>query len=304
MKGLELSELYYREIGEPWLHTCFPEYENRICTGLVGAGSECFGFDDAYSRDHDFGPSFCIWLTKEDYQMIGREMMEGYCRLPGSFRGVPARVVSPHGDGRVGVLEIDAFYTAMIGQPQAPNTLLDWLFLPESYLAMATNGKVFADPLGEFSRVRKELLQFYPEDVRVKKIAARAAVMAQSGQYNYARCRKRGELVAAQLALDEFIKAAISMVYLLNRVYTPFYKWMHRGMENLQILPQIQGKLTALLTEPDKEERIEEICQLVIGELRRQGLTDETDGFLEYHAGSIMERIEDDTLRSLPAMQG
>ncbi len=304
VKGLELAERYYEEIGKPWLHEKFPEYEDRICVGLVGAGSECFGFDDEYSKDHDYGPSFCMWLTSEDYRMIGRELMEGYAKLPGEFLGFARRIVSPHGDGRVGALETDAFYEGMIGQPQAPDNLLDWLFLPESYLAMATNGKVFTDPLGEFSKVRRELLQFYPEDVRVKKIAARAAVMAQSGQYNYGRCLRRGESVAAQLALDEFIKASISMVYLLNRVYTPFYKWMHRGMERLAVLPEIRGKLTELLPAPDKEERIEEICQLIIEELRRQELTDEADSFLENHTGSIMARIKDDTMRSLPAMQG
>ena len=45
MKGLELAETYYKEIGEPWLEREFPEYKIRICAGLVGAGSECFGFD-------------------------------------------------------------------------------------------------------------------------------------------------------------------------------------------------------------------------------------------------------------------
>ena len=74
MKGLELAETYYKEIGEPWLEREFPEYKKRICAGLVGAGSECFGFDDEYSRDHEFGPSFCLWLTKEDYQIIGKKM--------------------------------------------------------------------------------------------------------------------------------------------------------------------------------------------------------------------------------------
>lgn len=304
MKGLELAEAYYKEIGEPWLEREFPEYKKRICAGLVGAGSECFGFDDEYSRDHDFGPSFCLWLTKEDYQIIGKKMAEGYKKLPKEFMGFPARIVFPHGDGRVGVLEIDSFYCSMIGQPDAPDTLMDWLFLPEPYLAMATNGKVFSDLYGRFSSIRKKLLDFYPEDIRVKKIAARAAGMAQSGQYNYGRCKKRGESVAAELALGEFIRAAISMVYLLNRVYTPFYKWMHKGMEALPILPEIRSMLAELVVMPEKEEKIEEICSRVVKELRQQGLTDQTDTFLEYHANSIMDRIKDETIRSLPVMQG
>lgn len=305
MKGLQLSEIYYKEVGEPWLDQCFPEYRDRICAGLVGQGSECFGFDDEYSRDHDFGPSFCLWLSEEDFRAVGREMAEGYAALPGEFMGFSKRVVSPHGDGRVGVLETKSFYRCMIGEPKAPDTLMDWLFLPEAYLAMATNGKVFEDSYGEFSSVRKELLGFYPEDVRIKKIAARAATMAQSGQYNYGRCIHRGEQVAAALALDEFVRAGISMVYLLNRVYTPFYKWMHRGMERLSILSELKEEFRQLIcVDGERQERIERICDSVRSELQRQGLTDETDGFLENHVPCIMAKIQDPIIRCLPAMQG
>ena len=109
-----------------------------------------------------------------------------------------------------------------------------WLHLPEDKLAAVTGGAVFEDGLGEFSAVREELRKYYPEDVRIKKIAARAAKMAQSGQYNYGRCMRRGDTVAAMLALDEFVRQAISMVYLLNRTYMPYYKWMFRGMENFR----------------------------------------------------------------------
>ena len=72
MNGMELAERYYETYGRPMLHEKYPEYETRIAVGLVGEGSECFGFDDRISRDHDFGPAFCLWLEKKDYQEIGR----------------------------------------------------------------------------------------------------------------------------------------------------------------------------------------------------------------------------------------
>ena len=67
MKGLELSEKFYLEYGAPMIAGDFPHLEGKIAVGLAGEGSECLGYDDDVSRDHDFEPSFCMWLTDEDY---------------------------------------------------------------------------------------------------------------------------------------------------------------------------------------------------------------------------------------------
>ena len=67
---------------------------------------------------------------------------------------------------------------------------------------------------------------------------------------------------------------------------------------------KIRRSIRTYINKKVEEEKIEEICSRVVQELRRQGLTDQTDTFLEYHANSIMDRIKDETIRSLPIMQG
>ena len=67
MKGLELSELFYREQVQLVLEQKFAAVVPRIAVGLVGEGSQCFGYDDEISRDHDWGAAVCLWLKADDY---------------------------------------------------------------------------------------------------------------------------------------------------------------------------------------------------------------------------------------------
>ena len=54
MKGIEISKAYFNEYGLPMLNNDFLEILPYLCVGLVGSGSDCYGFDDETSRDHDF----------------------------------------------------------------------------------------------------------------------------------------------------------------------------------------------------------------------------------------------------------
>lgn len=313
MKGLELSEKYYETYGYQMIMDQFAEIKDQIAVGLVGQGSECLGFDDELSKDHDYGPSFCIWLPREIYTQYGAIMQEAYQGLPQEFMGFHGRVAEEQGKGRVGVLCLEDFYEGLLGQSTVPVTAQEWFALDEHALATATNGKVFADYLGKFTEIRDGLLSYYPKEVWIRKIVNSMAKAAQAGQYNYARAMKRGERVAAEIALTEFIREIMQLVYLLNKKYAPFYKWMHRGMKELAVCPEIGDMISLFYQIPDPaaawenvapEEYVyhlntndgrvlimEVICNIIVQELNAQGLSEIQDNFLQNHIQTVLQKI-------------
>ncbi len=311
MQGIDISREYYLQHGRPMLQELFGDVIDRIAVGLAGEGSECFGFDDELSRDHDFDQGFCLWITGEDEAKFGFKLERAYAKLPKEFMGLKRSPVSPVGGNRHGVITIESFYSRFLGAATAPDSIERWLYTPAASLAAATNGEVFTDPLGEFSKVRNALIKGYPEDIRRKKLAAHIILAAQAGQYNYSRCLARGESGAAQLAVFEFVKHIISAVYLLNNSYEPFYKWVYRGLRELPILGGIGDSLEAL-TELDnsaanadiKQSVIEDIASLMIAEFKKQNLSQAICGDLEKHAYSITDSIKDGFLRNMHIMDG
>lgn len=287
ISGLELSKCYYETYGKAMLKEQFPEYADRVAAGLVGHGSECLGFDDMWSKDHDFGPGFCLWLTEKDYEKVGQKMQEAYEALPKAFMGYPARNTSKRGGGRVGVLSIPEFYEEFTGNGA-------WSEMEDEKLAMAVNGEMFDDPLGEFSAIREQLQNGMPFAVWKRRLANAVALTAQAGQYNYGRCKKRNDIVAANLALDEFVREGMRTAYLLNRRYMPYYKWAWRGLENLERLSELKPLFEQVLSsEGERESVVEEICARLLEELKRQNLTYGEETFLELHVERILEVKEE-----------
>lgn len=312
MQGLELARAYYEECGKPILEQQFSHLLPRIAVGLVGSGSECFGYDDEISKDHDFEPGFCIFLPGEE-TVSRREaflLERAYGKLPSTFRGYHRSPMSPVGGNRHGVIFLEEFLLAKTGDPAGELALLDWLHIPEQSLAELTGGALFFDGSGEFSAIRQKL-QYLPEEIRRKKLAGELLVMGQAGQYNYSRCVRRGDTGAAQLAAIEFSKAVMHAIFLLCRVYLPYYKWQFRALRELPLLGDLASVLEQIISggnDPAAAERkqtvIEEICSVIIGELRNQGLSaypgDETEG----HAYAVNDSIRDGTLRNLHILCG
>lgn len=295
MKGMELARAYYAASKEQLLAP-YAAYRQRIACGLVGPGSECFGFDDEYSRDHDFGPGFCIWLNDADFAAIGDALQKDYDKLPGDFGGFSARNINARSGKRVGVFSISGFYSQFLGAPQLPASDADWLQIPEPLLATAVNGEVFEDSLGMFTQIRHALRSYYPDSVKRLKLATAAAKMAQSGQYNLPRAVRRGDIAAAFLAQAEFITQTCQLVHVLNNRYAPFYKWLHRSMRELKCLGHLHAKIGLLAQMPctAAQSMIEGICADVLNELIAQAYTTRGDAFLEAHVDVILGHPQDD----------
>ncbi len=306
--GMEMARELYINHGRAMIRDHFSEYEKYMAVGLVGEGSECFGFDDAISRDHDFRAGFCIWLPERIYVEIGDSLREAYARLEASAPAGDSRMTG-EGAGRRGVFSTGDFYRRYVGTPGIPKDAMEWLLASETGLATVVNGQVFVDPYGEFSGIRKRLLEFYPKDVFLKKLTARLAAMSQSGQYNYQRSMKRGDIGAAHLSGAEFIRAAAGAFYLLRKTYIPFYKWIFRGMEGLEGGGEMKERLLRLARMADipsnadeKAQQMEEICIAVRLELNRAGLSDSRENFLVAHSEALMSRIGDPGIRRLPLL--
>lgn len=342
--GMQLSQSYWQTYGKPLLdQPKFAKYKNRIAAGLVGHGSECYGFDDEISRDHDFGPGFCLWLTDEDYAEIGADLQDAYDALPQEYAGFGSRNETPRAKSResskrVGVFSISEFFENLTGFPTAPtaNEPYLWLSLSESTLAAATNGKIFADPLGEFSKTRQSF-KLMPDDVRISLISRRLGMISQAGQYNFPRMIARKDASAAWLSINEFVRATASLVFLLNNPvtagYLPYYKWQFAALRKLSNrmasrLPEVCGKLESVMrlssaacfggdgsggdgfgeggkgagiAQKQVTQIIDSICEDIVRELQYEGLSDCGETFLEWQRPYVEAHINSHAacLRSL-----
>lgn len=306
MTGLELSRRYYEDCGRPLLETEFSGLLPYLAVGLFGSGSECFGYDDPVSQDHDFEPGFCIFLPGED--IVSRRdaflLERAYAKLPKAFLGFERQQLQPVGGARHGVFRTREFFLRTAGTEDGSLDMSQWLYIPEQALCEATNGSVFFDNYGEVTAIREKLACF-PEDIRLKRLAGNLLLMAQSGQYNYERCLRHGEPSAAQLALTEFVKSSLSVIFLLNRRYQPFYKWVFRALKELPTLRGLEEPLSCLLTgenSPERAERkkeaVEMIASAIAEALGQQKLSSASGRDLETQAYQVNDRIVDASLRN------
>ena len=314
-RNLERCRKFYETYGAPMIHEKFPEYEERIAVGLVGEGSDCFGFDDEISKDHDYGLGFCMWLCEEDNEKIGKTLQQEYEELIRCYE--TKNGLDLFFSQRRGVFTISEFYNGLLGTDYDYEKMweIDYKDISEERLATAVNGAVFRDDLGIFLGVRNQLLKYYPDDIWRLKLAQSIHDFSQYAQSNYPRMMARKDDITANLCVAKAMERVMDIVFLLNRTYAPYYKWKRKAMGQLKKLQGVEKLLEkaamfknqkavwngysyssgTINREDEYVDCFEEMAEMILSELREQGLVTGEDTFLERYCGEIMQGTKNPT---------
>ena len=291
--GLVLSREYYETYGIPMIREQFGAYEDRIAVGLAGRGSDCFGYDDELSKDHDWGPDFCMWVTDETYEEIGVALQKAYESLPAEYKGC-RRAPRVNGRNRRGVLRISEFYRSFVGTDCYEE--IDWRSVSDASLAAAVNGVVFRDDEGIFTAFRKSLQQGYPENIFYLKLAEACAKYAQAAEYNFERMLKRGDELTARILGWDGIREAMRIQLYLNGKYPPHDKWLHRSLEKsgedretVDLLEEIAELLAAPVSDGAVlKDKLDGLGGLLARELYGRDIISDIDSYLDAHSEELV----------------
>jgi len=263
MRGLQLHKRFAEEWCLPFLRDHFTELEDRVALAATGGGSDVYGYDDDVSRSHKWFPRCLFLLTETDRHQYGDELQATLTNhLPPQFAGVETLAATTWGPeehpspvGSAVVMSTPAFFNLMTGHPSAPSDPISWLAIPECDLYHATNGRVFHDPLGEFSE-RRETFADYPEPVWWRRLCQQLTILDVDIMYNLGRCLPRQDGVTAFIWTGKGIRALLRIAFLVNHRYAPYDKWLYTAFKDLPVLSQeIDPLVCQIVEEPHCHER-------------------------------------------------
>lgn len=275
MKGLEIAQGFYTEWGKAYLEQSFPELAKRVAIGRV-FGSDVIGADDEISQDHNWGPQFTIFLSEEDHAEQGEELSKVMnAGAPNPWKGFR---LDGAGDQSVEVASIPLWIETWIGFSEQPSRDEDWKIIVkqridgginearESILYFLRHAAIWYDGSGELNKWR-ESLHYYPERVWYSRLAEELFRVWQHGEYNFVqRIAKRDDPLAKTVCIGEFTDGVMRTLLLLNRDYTPYWKWLAHEFRKLETA-KTYAPLLEELASVSNPVRQSEIVQKICGEL-------------------------------------
>ncbi|MBI4560245.1 MAG: DUF4037 domain-containing protein [Candidatus Hydrogenedentes bacterium] len=281
-RAIDLGRDFFHEVVRPAIEEACPELLAQAACGRFGLGSECLGLDDAISRDHHWGPRVdMLFPEKLITDEIYGKLRVVSARFPTHFRGFPLEAGHVGGPG-IAPEGLNSFLRRSVGRTTTPESLADWLDIPEEDIVHVINGEVWHDAPGEFTRIRAVYSDYYPEPVWKRRIAHWCRYASGMGLYPIRRAVLRGNLMYAFTAFGRCVKLTVELTFLLNRTYFPYDKWLYPMFRRLpKIAPEMDPLLEECLESATTWERRIELLE------RAHALLDTamvTDGIIKRHA--------------------
>ena len=314
-KACDLGRAFFHEVVRPAMEDICPHLLSQAACGRFGVGSECLGLDDAFSRDHHWGPRVDILLPEKVFTEQGQDIYSKISeRFPEEFRGFKLEAGLVGGSG-LAPQSIESFLMSTVGLTKAPQSSREWLDIPEEDIIHVINGEVWHDGSGDFTRLRRTYQAYYPEPVWKRRIAHWCRYCSGMGLYPMRRALLRNNLCYAYTALARTLKLTLELTFLLNRTYFPYDKWLY---PTFQKLPRLAGELDPLIyevTRPEtpwsgRVELFEAMHDLLDADMVAQGIIrphpkfqkSETSGYrlLEHAYAELCRELPPNLLQSIP----
>lgn len=307
--GAELAGVYSRALVEPLLERALPAL--RFSTARLGSGSDVLGYDDAMSRDHDWGLRLTVVVPEPAVAAVAA-LLEA--ELPDRFAEQPVRFATswdPVVRQRAEVVSASGLSTGRTGvDATRPRSLLDHVSLTGQAVLEVTAGPVFRDDDGVLRRLRSAFEP--PSDVRLWAIASAWQRLAEELPF-IGRAGERGDAHGSGLVASRLSGVAVRLAFHLAGRPAPYSKWLGSAFaaldlpdgleESLRLAARAEGWATA-------EAALVAGLELLAAMQAREGILQGgavTERFwarpyrgLRPVAQEVQGRIADDAVRALP----
>lgn len=275
LPGGELAKDFHADVVGPLLARAMPGL--RYAAGRLGSGSDVLGFDDAMSRDHDWGCRLTLLVDELDRAAVPQATRLLEQELPESYQGFPVRFPvtwDPGPSHKVELATVSDFAASRLGiDPTAELSALDWLILTGQSVLEVTAGPVFADQTAELAQVRARL-RWYPRDIERYVLAAGWQRLAQEMPM-VGRTAERGDELGSLLLSTRLVGDLMWLAFTLSRRWPPYPKWRGTAFQALPVAADLAGPLTAAAVAPDwrdRENALADACEILLDAQRVRGL--------------------------------
>ena len=309
--GAQLAAAFHRDVVQPLLPYAY-------AAARLGSGSDVLGYDDAMSRDHDWGCRLTVLVDESSSAVIPQIRRILAEHLPSEYAGHPVRfpVTWDRTDTHnVEVATVHGFAASRLGT-RPPLDALDWLTVSGQGVLEVVGGPVFHDETTELGPLRAAL-RWYPPDVDRYTIASLWSQIAQR-LHMVGRTAERGQDLQSRLLCAQIAGKLSHLAFLVHRQWMPYAKWREARLRTLPDADRLCGLLTAAVTANPwqaREQAIAEAAEMLLDVQRARGLPGPEHaigGFFnrpfrtvnESVVRLLMAEVIDERLHKLPGVGG